>query len=224
MGRNGTNKKANKLENCTLKLLTDFVKIYDGCLAPSLCDKIINAFEADDEHHIESKIGALNEPIFRETDGKVNVYRHAIEMNCTKRATESPKWDGIMRLLNHHASSYFQKYCSELKDDGFPFNVYEETRLEQWRMHRYNPNKHYYKEHIDSIEYHSAQRMLVMLYYLNTVEEGGETKFATIDTAVKPVKGRLAIAPTWFGYPHSAEIPITESKYMIKTFVHYPRI
>ena len=82
MGRNGTNKKTNKLENCTLKLLTDFVKIYDECLAPSLCDKIINAFEADDEHHIESKIGALNEPIFRETDGKVNVYRHAIEMNC----------------------------------------------------------------------------------------------------------------------------------------------
>ena len=102
--------------------------------------------------------------------------------------------------------------------------MYEETRLEQWRMHRYNPNKHYYKEHIDSIEYYSAQRMLVMLYYLNTVEEGGETKFATIDTAVKPVKGRLAIAPTWFGYPHSAEIPITESKYMIKTFVHYPRV
>ena len=70
MGRNGTNKKANKLENCTLKLLTDFVKIYDECLAPSLCDKIINAFEADDEHHIESKIGALNEHLIHQIEKK----------------------------------------------------------------------------------------------------------------------------------------------------------
>ena len=75
---------------------------------------------------------------------------------------------------------------------------------------------------MDSIEATSARRMLVIMYYLNTVEEGGETAFDTISFRVKPEKGRVAIVPTWYGYPHSAEIPKSESKYMLKTYIHYP--
>ena len=89
-------------------------------------------------------------------------------------------------------------------------------------MHRYDPDKHYYKEHIDSITTLSAKRMLVLLYYLNTVDKGGETLFRTINRRINPVKGRLLIAPTWFGYPHSGETPLSETKYMIKTYIHYP--
>ena len=59
--------------------------------------------------------------------------------------------------------------------------LFNEVTLEQWRMHRYDPSIHYYKEHIDAISFHTSKRMLMMLYYLNTVEEGGETLFESID-------------------------------------------
>ena len=205
-----------------MKELKDYIKIYDGAIAPELCTKIITAFDSDDEHYLDSYTGSLATPSPDTRTGYSN-HRNAIELNCTKRAGEAPKWNGIMRVMTHHAAHMYKRYRKDLEADGFPRNqLFEEVTLEQFRMHRYDPGNHYYKQHIDSIESTSCKRMLVLLYYLNTVKEGGETSFETIDTKVNPVEGRLCIAPTWFGYPHTAEMPISNQKYMIKTYIHYP--
>ena len=46
--------------------------------------------------------------------------------------------------------------------------------------------------------------------------------FESINKRINPVEGRLAITPAWFGFPHSAVMPISNTKYMIKTYLHYP--
>ena len=195
--------------------LTDFVRIYDNNLSAKFCGIIINAFETDKEHHIKSTIGIPRTP-----DPE---FRNAIEMNCTKRAAEHPEWAAIMDVLNKHAASSFKRYKSDLIAGGYPeAHFFNTVTLEQWRMHRYDPGVHFYKEHIDAIDVHTSKRMLQMLYYLNTVEEGGETWFKCIDLKVNPVEGKLAITPSWFGFPHSAITPISNTKYMIKTYLHYP--
>jgi prolyl 4-hydroxylase len=195
-------------------LLSDYIKVYDNVISSTFCDDIKTAFELDEEHHIKSKIGKK---------GKDKGIRDAIEMNCTLRAAVSHKWYNIMQILNKHAASSFHLYCSDLVKNGYPEELlFDEVTLEQWRMHRYDPGKHYYKQHIDAIDIHTSKRMLVMLYYINTVDEGGETCFDTIDVKVKPQEGRLAITPAWFGFPHSAETPVSNTKYMIKTYLHYP--
>jgi hypothetical protein len=195
--------------------LTDFVRIYDNNLSAKFCGIIINAFETDKEHHIKSTIGIPRTP-----DPE---FRNAIEMNCTKRAAEHPEWAAIMDVLNKHAASSFKRYKSDLVAGGYPeAHFFNTVTLEQWRMHRYDPGVHFYKEHIDAIDVHTSKRMLQMLYYLNTVEAGGETWFKSIDLKVNPVEGKLAITPSWFGFPHSAITPISNTKYMIKTYLHYP--
>ena len=193
--------------------LTDFVKIYDKAIPDEMCDSLIKAFEKDTEHHIASNIG----------ENVSDNYRNAIELNTTQRATESARWKVIMEIMTKHAASLFERYKHDLILDGYPQELFfSQITLEQFRMHRYDPNVHYYKEHIDSINIHSAKRMLVLIFYLNTVESGGETLYRTIDERINPVKGKVAIVPTWFGYPHSAETPLSETKYMIKTYIHYP--
>ena len=195
--------------------LTDFARIYDNNLSAEFCERIITAFDRDKEHHIKSTIGIPRTPDLE--------FRNAIEMNCTKRAMESGRWAAIMGVLNKHAASSYERYKHDLIVCGYKAELlFNTVTLEQWRMHRYDPDKHYYKEHIDAIDVHTSKRMLMMLYYLNTVEEGGETSFKTINIKVKPVEGRLAITPAWFGYPHSAIMPISNTKYMIKTYLHYP--
>ena len=198
-----------------MKKLTDFISIYENNLSAEFCERIINAFEIDKEHHIKSTIGIPRTP-----DPE---FRNAIEMNCTKRAAEHPEWAAIMDVLNKHAASSFKRYKSDLVAGGYPeAHFFNTVTLEQWRMHRYDPGVHFYKEHIDAIDVHTSKRMLQMLYYLNTVEAGGETWFKSIDLKVNPVEGKLAITPSWFGFPHSAITPISNTKYMIKTYLHYP--
>jgi hypothetical protein len=195
--------------------LTDFVRIYDNNLSAKFCGIIINAFETDKLHQQMSTIGIPRTP---DPD-----FRNAIEMNCTKRAAESSEWAAIMDVLNKHAASSFKRYKSDLVAGGYPeAHFFNTVTLEQWRMHRYDPGKHYYKQHVDAIDIHTSKRMLMMLYYINTVDEGGETCFDTIDKKIKPQEGRLAITPAWFGFPHSAETPVSNTKYMIKTYLHYP--
>ena len=194
--------------------LTDFVRVYDKSLPDAMCDSIIKGFDKDEKYHFSSTTGGADD-----TDS----YRNAIELNTTKRALESARWKVIMDMLTKHAVSSFERYKHDLIVSGYPEKLFfSQITLEQFRMHRYDPDKHYYKEHIDSITTLSAKRMLVLLYYLNTVDKGGETLFRTINRRINPVKGRLLIAPTWFGYPHSGETPLSETKYMIKTYIHYP--
>jgi hypothetical protein len=66
--------------------------------------------------------------------------------------------------------------------------------------------------------------MLAFLFYLNDVEEGGETSFTDHlkGNDVIPVRGRLLVVPTWMGFPHEAKEVIKGTKYMIKTYIHYP--
>ena len=197
-----------------MKKLIDFVKVYDKALSDEMCDSIIKGFEKDKEHHITSGTGA-------QSTG--NLHRNAIELNTTQRALKSSRWKVIMEIMNKHAVSSFERYKHDLITNGYKAELlFNEVTLEQWRMHRYDPSIHYYKEHIDAISYHTSKRMLMMLYYLNTVEEGGETLFESIDKRVNPVKGKLAITPCWFGFPHSAVMPTSNPKYMIKTYLHYP--
>ena len=132
-----------------MKKLTDFVRIYENNLSAKFCGIIINAFETDNKHHIKSTIGIPRMP-----DPE---FRNAIEMNCTKRVAESSEWAAIMDVLNKHASSSFKRYKADLNVSGYPESHFFNTiTLEQWRMHRYDPGIHFYKEHIDAIDVHTS--------------------------------------------------------------------
>ena len=51
------------------------------------------------------------------------------------------------------------------------------------------------------------------MWYLNDVEIGGETDF--INFKIKPTTGKLVIFPSTWTYPHCANIPISNDKYII---------
>ena len=58
-------------------------------------------------------------------------------------------------------------------------------------MKRYRPGTdERFQVHFDAI-HHFANRYLVLLWYLNDVQEGGETRFPQLDFAVAPRVGRL---------------------------------
>jgi len=211
--------------------LTDFVRIWDNVVPDPICDMIVDAFEEDSDHHVESFVGESAGPDDREYgQGHADPngqYRNAIEMNVVHRAEENPRWKNIVNILNNITRQQLERYRNEMTENGFPpYMLPKDLVIEDWRMHRYDPGKHYFKDHIDSCDLSSASRYLGMLYYPATVDEGGETAFTWHLEGVecKPKKGRLLIFPTWFGFPHEAKVPISNSKYLIKTFLHYPGI
>ncbi len=66
-------------------------------------------------------------------------------------------------------------------------------------------------------------RILFYLYYLNDVDEGGETEFYLQKQKIKPKAGRLVIAPAGFTHTHRGNTPISNDKYVVASWVMFNR-
>lgn len=65
----------------------------------------------------------------------------------------------------------------------------------------------------------ALHRMLLFMFYLNDVEEGGETEFHYQDIKVKPKAGRMVIAPAYFTHTHRGNVPVSNNKYILTSWV-----
>lgn len=74
-----------------------------------------------------------------------------------------------------------------------------------------------FQVHFDNAAY-TASRALAMIFYLNSVEEGGETLFPALNLAVKPTQGSVLIFPPYWNFPHQALPPVSGDKYTLNIF------
>jgi|LWDU01.1.fsa_nt_gi hypothetical protein len=172
-------------------------------------------FENQSAHHEMSKIGS--------SEDDANHYRRAIEMNCSQVSKSNSEWKFLLNFMNQVVMDFQTKYLHDM--NKLNVNHIPGTHvLEQWRMHKYDERKHFYKPHVDSENSASSNRMLAFLFYLNTVPQGGQTAFTDHLEGIecKPLQGRLLVCPTWMAFPHEAKPVIEGNKYMLKTYLHYP--
>ncbi|WP_088329544.1 2OG-Fe(II) oxygenase [Lacimicrobium sp. SS2-24] len=73
-------------------------------------------------------------------------------------------------------------------------------------------------EHNDALH-----RILLFMYYLNDVEQGGETDFYYQDLSVRPKRGRMVIAPAYFTHTHRGQVPVSNDKYILTSWVLFNR-
>jgi hypothetical protein len=106
----------------------------------------------------------------------------------------------------HNNISFFPNQCHN-----------EEVRMKKY----FKGTEDDFKYHADVGDYASARRFLVCFFYLNSVEEGGETVFPDYNTSIEPQRGRLAIFPPFWTHPHQAQPAISDDKYIVGTYLHY---
>jgi 2-oxoglutarate-Fe(II)-dependent oxygenase superfamily protein len=90
-----------------------------------------------------------------------------------------------------------------------------------YKIQHYKKNEGHFKWHFDAIGPGTWERQLAMVLYLNSVEDGGETCFVKQNLKVKPVAGDAVFFPTFWTHAHCGEIPRSEDKYIISTFVSF---
>ena len=73
--------------------------------------------------------------------------------------------------------------------------------------------------HTDGIP-DTDHRKWAVIWYLNTVERGGETYFCYQKKKMKPKRGSIIFFPCTFNYIHSGLPPVTEDKYIATCFLY----
>lgn len=117
----------------------------------------------------------------------------------------------ISKNLELCISLYEQKYQEVhhpygWTDSGFNFQAYYK-------------GKGYYRRHVDGDPVNESTRILAVIIYLNTVEEGGGTEFPLHNVTVEAKAGRVCIFPATWTHPHIGTMPISNDKFIISTFL-----
>jgi len=192
--------------------LIDYVKVYDDVLSESTCNNLIEAF---------NKNTVTTNPFYRKSSNKWNEdYRNFLEADITV----VPQFSSLVLPIYEKAKVIHNTYNSEC-GRFFP----EKYGFEDLRMKKYEANNFdQFGWHTDVGNYASARRYLVMFFYLNDVESGGETQFQfsgdyskTVDFTVNPKRGRMVVFPPMWMFPHRGCMPISGPKYILSTYAHY---
>lgn len=178
------------------------VRIFDGFFPDSYCEQIIKFFKNNTNLHRR-----LDTTVYNFTD---------LNLSSIDPITHQ----SLRPYFDKHANKYFT-------DLQLPKNcVPQNWEYEHIRIKSYDPIKtDVFRPHTDVANHASARRFLVMMVYLNDVEEGGETEFYGFNNfvlgKVSPRKGRLVCFPPLWTHPHAGLAPISNIKYTLQTYLHY---
>lgn len=171
--------------------ISDFIRVYDDIIPGDVCDSLIELFES-------------RTPEVHDTPG----YKfHQVNLMAGDDIT--PGVDLVQRVI-----PLIDLY---MQDVGFYGNPLPLTHFEDVRIKRYTPGGEF-KMHVDVNDHASARRALIFIVYLN--DNDGDTFFPHGGVRIQPKKGRVAIFPPFWMFPHSGTPPTT-TKYIAMSAVHY---
>lgn len=181
--------------------VSSFIRIYDNALEPDVCNYLIKIFENNSKHC--ERIDNNRKPNFT-------------QLNLTSLADKSEEFNYINNYISSRMAPYKDNYIKSFDQIYFPLDY----AYEQFRVKKYNNDGHdVFDYHVDVMDHQSAKRFLSFFWYLNDVDEGGETMFW--DYKIKPEQGKLVIFPPVWMFPHCGKEPISGPKYLLSTYLHY---
>ena len=188
-------------KNLVMVELSDLIKVYENSLDEETCNKLIYNFE---------KLEDKQERV--ENDRKPNF----TQINLTELSKENEELNNLHQLLIKKTFEYKKDYYKFVDERCFP----REHAFEQFRIKRYiNNGNDAFDCHVDVMDHPSARRFLAFLWYLNDVDNGGETVFDGI--VIKPQVGKLVVFPPMWMFPHIGNPPVSNNKYILSTYLHY---
>lgn len=228
--------------------LDTFIKIYDNddSLFPEhLLEDLLALYEAEAEHKRMDN-GYRNCEVLALKPG---IQVPGEPSNTTEQGDGTPAREPVFARLRNSCKMAWQKYLNTTLHGG---NVYQVRAMELPNLLTYDPlakNDHFHA-HVDAWDKSTATRALSLIFYLNDVEEGGETVFHTVrdpsatqfkepdDGAgpvvpsseklleheklkVKPRRRRLVIFPSGFPYVHEGTKPRSGKKHIVVSWLHY---
>jgi Rps23 Pro-64 3,4-dihydroxylase Tpa1-like proline 4-hydroxylase len=202
---------------------SNYFYINRNSISKELCKTIINMFDSDKNKYEGVTFQGLNKNI-KDTEDLV------IPNIPNKNGFD--KWNKIHKFLEKELAKNTKEYVKML--DNFVNTNHEKENTdsnyttfgtslsnESFMVQRYTKQKGRYIYHNDfwSDWEQKKYRVITYLWYLNTVEEGGETEFWGTHT-IKPEAGKLLLFPASWTFPHRGKMPLSHDKYIITGWLY----
>jgi hypothetical protein len=177
-----------------------------GLISKELCHTIIENYELDPSKHEGYTLSGRGA---RESQDDIKVSTDlGIETEGVWTAAYAELHSAVSRVVLSVAAQFPSLQVWPLRCTGY-------------KIQHYKKNEGHFKWHFDALGPGAWDRQMAMVIYLNSVEDGGETCFHRQNLRVKPVAGDAVFFPTFWTHMHCGEIPRSEDKYVISSFVRF---
>lgn len=196
--------------------MDNFIYLIDNNLDEIFCDNLIKKYENDKNKYIGvvGRNGTINKELKNTTDLQISRYQ-----NWKNEDTI------LCQALNKGINEYIDNILNNLTNINiFNINLNIFSKLYNnndtgYKIQKYDRDKGYYNYHNDFEYSVKGVRVITFIWYLNDVEEGGETEF--IDgTIIKPKKGQLLLFPSDWTYMHKGNMPLSNDKYICNGWIY----
>ena len=113
--------------------------------------------------------------------------------------------------INNTLNEYLSKYVDEYMGAYYigRYNSFDQ------KLQITPPGGGFHNWHCEHSHYVYCDRVLTWMFYLNDLEEGGETEFLHQRCRIKPEKGKLVLFPAAFTHSHRGNPPLKDTKYVV---------
>jgi hypothetical protein len=189
----------------------NFIYEYDYALSDELCQDIINLYEQSDDKYDGVTGGGMNKAVKDTTDLIIN--------------SNNEQWKNIADFLKNELIYNLKQYMDNINFEYKKHNYELFDRavdISNFMVQKYEKNVGKYIYHNDfSVDHDTKKhRILTYIFYLNTVETGGETEFLNEKIKIKPKTGKLLFFPAFWTYPHRGVMPVSSDKYIITGWIY----
>ena len=183
----------------------------DNNLEKNFCDNLIEKFE-NAENKQPGCVGGRREK------SRVN---KSVKNTLDLLITIDKDWKNedmiLCESLKNGIKQYIYKITEKLdikySDIGIFSKPYKINDI-GYQIQKYEYNKGFFNYHNDFVySQKDGVRVITFIWYLNDVEEGGETEFIN-GRLIKPKKGSLLLFPSDWTYMHKGNMPLSSDKYI----------
>lgn len=173
-----------------------------------LCDKIIEYFNNEGNNRHKGVTSSGYQTAVKDTTDYV------IKLNS--------KWERVHFNLMNELKKNIKIYLKKINDEyKFSQINIEDLFTEAFMVQKYEKNKGKFIYHHDYsyVNKNKSFRMITFIWYLNDIEDGGETEFFG-EYSIKPEKGKLVLFPADPLFPHCGKMPLSDDKYIITGWLY----
>jgi hypothetical protein len=225
---------------CSMTAL-DFIEVYDDALDAAFCDEIIAKFEADAARQRQGQTGhgvdrskkdsldinttpladwvPFNQRLLDATLARLRDYvaKYRFLLSSAVSLTLRDPVTGDAFLLDHES---FERLDARLLNSVL-HRLFRPGALSVQKYLCGSGGYHHWHSEIypRDASCETLHRVLLFMFYLNTVEEGGQTAFYYQDRQVAPRAGRMVIAPAGFTHTHKGHVPLSSDKYIVTSWI-----
>lgn len=189
--------------------IQDFILCADNALSGETCKRVIDYFAELENAGLAQTRQQQNSRILKlhmdDTSACVGDVIGRIGFASLFNEISSVLWSCVQEYVNKYDAL---KNAAQLSN--------YDTKIQKT-----NVGGGYHIWHFETDSRATSGRVLTYIFYVNDVEEGGETEFLYIPKRINAKEGRLVLFPGSFTHTHRGNQPLSNEKYVITGFVEY---